>query len=38
MKANPPIPSSNNVPILNVAPNKTIEYDNISVSENLYPF
>ncbi len=31
-------PNSINLDMLNVAPNKTIEYDNKSVSENLYPF
>ena len=35
---NPPSPRSNNVLTLKVAPNNTIEYDKISVSENLYPF
>ena len=34
----PPAPNSIKVEILNVAPNRTIEYDKRSVSENLYPF
>ena len=38
MNITPENPISDIVDILNVAPNNTIEYDNKSVSENLYPF